>query len=345
MRGKKLSEVVLNSTEVTSVLKNMSQSGEASGIKCVFPSESRGKVTIQFHGVMLLNRLVAFGQHEAVEPEMLRLTYTSVLTPIWGVDMEGRINVWNEAMTNLTKSSLEEMSGLSIRDVARMEPEFAAQLDAAMKQPNQNVGSAVIKYSIDSGNGKTLAFMGTLSSRYSASGIAIGVVCIGQVHEEGAEQYIGAGRIIETANAPIMGFDRQNRATLWNAKAAEITQYSPQEVIGLDFVPNFIAPPHRQAVAAILRATIEEGKRMANYEVPFVAKSGKEVQMLLHTSPRYSPTGEIEGGESLQQCDWFTLTLVVVVIAQDITKRMAQQSEYERYVVGLFILANLSILF
>lgn len=56
--------------------------------------------------------------------------------------------------------------------------------------------------------------------------------------------------LIDTANAPIFGVDTELRITEWNQKAASITGYQKDEVLGRALVETYITPEYHDPCAA-----------------------------------------------------------------------------------------------
>ena len=57
--------------------------------------------------------------------------------------------------------------------------------------------------------------------------------------------------LIDTANAPIFGIDGNYLVNEWNRKAAEITGYAKEEVMGRDLVATYIVRAARVAEAEL----------------------------------------------------------------------------------------------
>ena len=51
---------------------------------------------------------------------------------------------------------------------------------------------------------------------------------------------------IDTANAPIFGVDAKGLVNEWNNKAVEITRFTREEVLGQDFVQEYITEEYRE---------------------------------------------------------------------------------------------------
>ena len=101
-----------------------------------------------------------------------------------------------------------------------------------------------------------------------------------------------------------------------NRKAADIMQYSADEVMGRNLVKDFITDDYQKSVAGVL-AQAFKGIETSNYEFPLLTKANRRVQILLNATPRYDVAGEVVG---------------VVGIGQDITERIAQEQEYIRLI-------------
>ena len=87
--------------------------------------------------------------------------------------------------------------------------------------------------------------------------------------------------MIDSANAPIFGVDIDGRINIWyisksdqrvsfssnmyrNKKAAEIMQYTSNDVTGKDLVEDFITPEYRDSVQRVLQLALE-GKESSNF--------------------------------------------------------------------------------
>ena len=68
----------------------------------------------------------------------------------------------------------------------------------------------------------------------------MGMVGIGQDITDRIAKEQEYPRLIDTDNASIFGVDMEGLVNIWNRKAAEITQYSPDDVMGNDLVQQII---------------------------------------------------------------------------------------------------------
>jgi PAS domain S-box-containing protein len=120
--------------------------------------------------------------------------------------------------------------------------------------------------------------------------------------------------LIDTANVPCFGIDKEGKVNEWNKKSAELVGYTADEVIGRDLVQDFINPEFRNAVRKVLDDALK-GLITSSFEFYFFSKTGVPIELLLNANPRRSATGDIVG---------------VLVISQDMTeKRKSMETEID----------------
>ena len=143
--------------------------------------------------------------------------------------------------------------------------------------------------------------------------VVITVFNISEIMSAKAEQQRVADdltMLIDTANAPIFGIDGSYLVNEWNRKAAEITGYSRDEVMGKDLVATYITPEFQESVRGVLRDALA-GTQTSNYEFPLYTKTGERVEVLLNATSRQDASGRIAG---------------VLGVGQDITEMKAAQA-------------------
>ncbi|MEO1867596.1 MAG: PAS domain S-box protein, partial [Methylococcales bacterium] len=102
-------------------------------------------------------------------------------------------------------------------------------------------------------------------------------------------------QLIETANAPIIGIDNDDRITLWNEAIVQLSGYPKEEVMGValtSLIDSGSVCVHQQ--------TLQEGQS-STYEMVMLDKEGEQHQLLLSSSPQYNQRGEIVGCVSIGQ--------------------------------------------
>jgi PAS domain S-box-containing protein len=119
---------------------------------------------------------------------------------------------------------------------------------------------------------------------------------------------------VDTANAPIFGIDTEGRVNEWNQRSEQITGFTKAEVMGRDLVANFITDDYKVSVGEVLAKALH-GEETANYEFPLFTQSGDRVDVLLNSSTRRDPDGQIVG---------------VVGVGQDITELNKVRAEQEK---------------
>ena len=164
------------------------------------------------------------------------------------------------------------------------------------------------------------------TSRRDANGSVVGVIGVGQditerklVEAEKTRVAQELQTFIDTANAPIFGIDAHGLVNEWNNKAAEITKFSREEVLGKDLVEVYISLDYRASVRQVLSNALQ-GQVTANFEFPLCTKDNKCVEVLLNATPRTDASGRIVG---------------MLGVGQDITERKQVEAEKTRVALEL----------
>merc|ERR1719183_2103644 len=126
-------------------------------------------------------------------------------------------------------------------------------LDNALK----GTEAANFEFPLFTKNGDRVEVLLNAATRRDAAGNIVGVVGVGQdITErkkfEGELERVAKDlrALIDTANAPIFGIDKDGLVNEWNNKAVEITQFSQKEVMGRNLVDDFITLEYKAAVRA-----------------------------------------------------------------------------------------------
>ncbi|KAF0698636.1 Aste57867_10730 [Aphanomyces stellatus] len=235
--------------------------------------------------------------------------------PIFGVDSNCCVNIWNRKVAEITQYTLEEVMGENLVEKFISE-EYRQGVRHVLSQALRGDEAADFEVPLVTKTGRKVNISLNATARYDQMGQIVGVVGIGQDITDRIAQEQEYTRLIDTANAPIFGVDQNGLVNIWNKKAAEITQYSPQDVMGKNLVDGFITEDYRKAVGYVLSKALH-GTETANFEFPLITKSGRRVEILLNATPRYNELGKVMG---------------MVGIGQDITDRIAQEQEYTRLI-------------
>ncbi|KAL3940654.1 MAG: hypothetical protein SGARI_000886 [Bacillariaceae sp.] len=122
-------------------------------------------------------------------------------------------------------------------------------------------------------------------------------------------------QLIDTANAPIFGIDRDGDVNEWNDKTAEITGYTKEEAFDCSLIDMFIVPDIQDVVQDVLDNALA-GRGTSNFELEFRTKSNEIRHLLVNVTPQRDMDNNIVG---------------VVAIAQDVTEAVQR----DRAVAGM----------
>ena len=223
--------------------------------------------------------------------------------PIFGIDKEGNVKEWNQKAEEITGYSKKEVVGKSFVE-NYITQEYKGSVKDVLDRALLGDETANYEVPIYSKHGQRIMVLLNATTRRNTKGEIIGVVGVGQDITEINETKEELTQLIDTANAPIFGIDKEGNVNEWNQKAEEITGYSKKEVVGKSFVESYITKEYKGSVKDVLdRALV--GDETANYEVPIYSKHGQRIMVLLNATTRRNTKGEIIG---------------VVGVGQDITE-------------------------
>lgn len=292
----------------------------------VFPLITRAGLRIE----ILLNATPQYDAHQNVvgvvgigqditeriqqEQEYMRLI-DFANAPIFGVARDGSINIWNKKAADITLYSPSEALGKNLVE-DYISPDYQRKVDDVLSRALNGIETSNFEFPLLTKADRRVQILLNATPRYDVAGNVTGVVGIGQDITERMAQEQEYVRLIDTANAPIFGVKNNGSINIWNRKAADITQYPSEEVMGKNLVTDFITDDYQESVAEVL-AQAFRGIETSNFEFPLITKTGRRVEILLNATPRYDVHGNIVG---------------VVGIGQDITERIAQEQEYVRLI-------------
>ncbi|RLN78412.1 hypothetical protein BBJ28_00012542, partial [Nothophytophthora sp. Chile5] len=250
----------------------------------------------------------------AQEQEYARLI-EKANAPIFGVDANGCVNIWNRKTAEITQYSKEEVLGKDLLG-SQIAEEYCDGVETVLWKALKGDETSNFELALKKKNGRNVNISMSATARFDQHGDIVGVVGIGQDLTDRIVQEQEYTRLIDTANAPIFGVDANLCVNIWNKKAAQITKYSTAEVMGENLVETFISPEYRPIVADVFNKALA-GIQTANFEFPLITRPGMRIEILLNATPRNDMHGNIVG---------------VVGIGQDITDRIAQEHEYFRLI-------------
>ena len=240
----------------------------------------------------------------------LRQLVDTANAPIFGIDVHGDVNEWNDKTAEITGYSNEEAFSkplVSTFIVPKLRHSVQEVLDNALH------GNETSNYELEfeTKSGETRYLLVNATTRRDAESNIVGVVGVAQDVTESSknERAIKAmanelRQLVDTANAPIFGIDIDGNVNEWNDKTAEITGYSREEAFDKPLVSTFIVKNLRQSVQDVLDNALK-GNETSNYELEFRTKSHEIRYLLVNATTRRDVENNIVG---------------VVGVAQDVTE-------------------------
>jgi PAS domain S-box-containing protein len=122
--------------------------------------------------------------------------------------------------------------------------------------------------------------------------------------------------LIEYANTPIFGIDRNGYINEWNGVTADLTGYTKNEVYGTKLLESFIEPKMWPILNEQLQK-IFEGDSISNFELPIYTKNKDRLIVLLNATPRRNSSFEIVGA---------------IIVGQNITELIEYRQNLEKKV-------------
>ena len=101
-------------------------------------------------------------------------------------------------------------------------------------------------------------------------------------------------RLIDTANAPIIGIDAHGRVNEWNQTTERLTGFTKLDALGKDLVDEFITDDYKDSVRGVLELALG-GQETSNYEFPLFTKQGGRLDVLLNSTTRRDTQGAVTG--------------------------------------------------
>ena len=257
----------------------------------------------------------------AVMANELRQLIDTANAPIFGIDVDGDVNEWNEKTAEITGFSKEEAFDkplVSTFIVPSLRQSVQDVLDNALK--GRGTSNYELEFRTKSKEIRYLLVNAT--TRRDAENNIVGVVGVAQDVTEAAKHDRAVAamanelrQLVDTANAPIFGIDVHGNVNEWNNKTAEITGFSVEEAVGNPLVKTFIVPKLRVSVQLILDNALK-GVETSNYELEFRTKSNEVRYLLVNATTRRDAESNIVG---------------VVGVAQDVT----EAAQHDRAVAAM----------
>eukprot|EP00808_Paulinella_micropora_P004539 g43597.t1 len=272
-------------------------------------------------GQDITERQAALQERDRVAQDLERLI-DGANAPIFGIDTEGNVSEWNQQASKITGYTKSEVLGQNlVKNYITVE--YQEAVDKVLKLALAGQDTANFEFPLFTKQGRRVEILLNASCRRDTMGKVIGVVGVGQditlrkAAEESRDRVAkDLERLIDGANAPILGIDRAGNVSEWNQSASELTGYSKAEVLGQNLVDNFILEGNRARVKSVVSSALD-GKLSSS--TPFTlflcSKSGRVVECLFNVSTRFGFSKDITG---------------VVLLGQDITRLRTAEKERDQ---------------
>jgi PAS domain S-box-containing protein len=214
----------------------------------------------------------------------LKLLIETANAPIFGIDARGNVNEWNRKMAEITGFRKEDVFGADL--VARyISDEFQDSVQEVLQKALRGEETDNFEVPLYTKDGRRVEVLLNAATRRGFDGASVGVVGVGQniteLKQEKVEMQRVADdlmRLIDYANAPIFGINKDGQVNEWNRKAVEITGYQKEEVIGQHLVSKFITAEFQDSVQEVLDNALR-GKGTDNFEFPLYSRDLKKVEV------------------------------------------------------------------
>jgi PAS domain S-box-containing protein len=236
-------------------------------------------------------------------------------------DANAGIEWVNESFVKLTGYTLEEVKGLKSDFLRGPETDMAMVnwMESRLKN-GESVTGEVINYSK---TGRKYWLKMNISPVFTDAGKLKNFISI---QSDVTEQKEFESRIttivrelaslIENANVPIFGIDRNGYINEWNTVSSQLFGFPKTEVIGRKWIDELVSVEHRQRAEQMI-AHVLHGNPAGNIELPVLTKNKKRLNLLLSASPRMDTEKMIVGA---------------ILVTQDITELIEYRRNLEKIV-------------
>ena len=259
-----------------------------------------------------------------IAQELINLIDTAN-APIFGIDKDGKVTEWNRTAVSITGYEKRETFGRNLVEEFITE-EYKIPVKEVLDKALKGTETANFELPLYTKKRDRRDVLLNATTRRDVQGNIIGVIGVGQDITERKKAEVESARIaqelinlIDAANAPIFGIDKDGRVTEWNRTAVSITGYEKSETLGKNLVEEFITEEYKIPVKEVLDKALR-GTETANFELPVYTKRRDRRDVLLNATTRRDVQGNIIG---------------VIGVGQDITERKQLEKKLEEYAKGL----------
>jgi PAS domain S-box-containing protein len=255
------------------------------------------------------------------EIEKLSFVASKTDNSVMITDDRARIEWVNESFVKMTGYTLEEVKGRKPDFLRGPETDMAMVkwMDTRFKS-GESVTGEIINYSKA---GRKYWLKLSISPVFSDSGKLKNFISIQSdvTEQKEFENRITAivrelASLIENANVPIFGIDRNGYINEWNKVSEELFGFSKSELLGRKWIDGLVSTENQQDAEQMI-AHVLHGNPVGNIELPVLTKGKKRLNLLLSASPRRDTEKIIVGA---------------ILVAQDITELIEYRRNLEMIV-------------
>jgi PAS domain S-box-containing protein len=235
--------------------------------------------------------------------------------PIFGVNTQRRINVWNKCSWKIVGYTLEEVMGWNLVEEF-ITKEYKYAVSTVLGKALKGEETANFEFPLITKHGVQIEVLLNAMTRQDEQGNIIGVVGIGQDIIGRMAQKREYSKLIDLVNAPIFGVITQGCVNVWNICTRNLVSHSTEEVMGHLLVQKFITQDYQAAVQADLDRALA-GVETANFEIPLIKKAEARIEVLVNATIRQDEHRKVTR---------------VVGIGQDSTGCITQEREYAKLI-------------
>lgn len=210
----------------------------------------------------------------------LRQLIDTANAPIFGIDIHGNVNEWNNKTAEITGYSKEEAMEKNLVGNFIV-PKLQESVQRVLSNALQGKETSNYELEFRTKSNETRYLLVNATTRRDPDSNIIGVVGVAQdvseawKHDRAVAAMANELRqLIDTANAPIFGIDEFGNVNEWNEKTAEITGFSYEEAFKKPLVSTFIIPKLKTSVQEVMDNALK-GVATSNYELEFRTKTNE----------------------------------------------------------------------
>ncbi|MFH1062172.1 MAG: PAS domain S-box protein [Candidatus Omnitrophota bacterium] len=222
-----------------------------------------------------------------------RVTFDSIGNGLSLLDLDSKIVRCNKALSNLVNKSFAEIIGQDCHDLIHgQDSEEHCPIRQTLKTKKRS--TRVIK---KEDKWLSISVDPLLSEQNELIGLVHSVTDLTdqKIIEQKLREYTDyVENIIETAQAFIVGFDRNLNIQTINTFAENLTGHNRDDIIGHDWLELLMPAEYRDEVIQVLSNCLE-GERVKGYEIPVLSKENKEVMISWDSAELRDADGKITG--------------------------------------------------